>query len=166
MKKLSIQYGLILGGVALVWGFILLYLGVHDKEGFEFQIVPIIASIAVTIFALLEFRKNTQGLILSEAIKISIIVNVISTIIWLAYYFILINYIDPGMVDRQIESALEAFIAENPEVSDEVIDRFRQGQEFFRKPILSIAIAFFFSLLGGLLYGLVGGAILKKKRPD
>ncbi len=166
VTSLAFRFGLILGGVSIVWALILYLMDMHDSLDRSLQIVGAIISIVVIVFGLLEFRKRNGFLTLPQSIKMAIIISLISTIIFIIYYFILTEYMDPGMVERQIDEMMDQFRAKNPEVSDEMIDGYRKGQEMSRKPLLFVGAALIFSVLSGLIFGLIAGLILKRKKEE
>ncbi len=164
--SLVFRYGLILGGISIVWALILYVMDMHDSQDRSLQFIGAIISIVVIVFGLLEFRKRNGFLTIPQSIKIAIIISLVSTIIFMLYYFILTNYMDPGMVERQINEIMDQYLANNPEVSDEMIDRYRSGQEMGRKPLFFVGIALIFSVITGLIFGLITGFILKRKKAE
>lgn len=162
-RNLSLRWGVILGGVSVVWALILFVMDMHDSQDWLLQVVALVISIVVIVLGILEFRKLSGFLTIAQSVNIAIIISLVSTVIYIIYYFILTNYMDPGMVDRQIDEVLNKYLVNNPEASDEVLDRIRKGQELGRGPLFFTGTALIVSVISGIVFGLIAGLILKKR---
>ncbi|MCY4161057.1 MAG: DUF4199 domain-containing protein [Flavobacteriaceae bacterium] len=162
-RSLSFRYGVILGGVGVVWALILFIMDMHDSEDWKLQIVTAIISISVIVFGLLEFRKLNGSLSIRQSVKIAIIISLVNFVIYIIYYFILTNYMDPGMVQRQIDKVMNTYIENNPETSDQILKQIRSGQEMGRKPLIFVGAGLLMSVISGLIFGIILGLFLRRK---
>ena len=73
LKNVMITYGLMLGGISIVFNLMLFFLKMHYEQSIAVGIVSVVIMIGVLLFAFIEYKKSNEGFIsLSEAIKIGL----------------------------------------------------------------------------------------------
>ena len=99
LKNIMITYGLLLGGISIVFNLMLFFLKMHYEQSTAVGIVSVVIMIGVLLFAFIQYKKSNEGSIsLSEAIKIGLGVSLISAILGIIYAFILYIPIVPIII--------------------------------------------------------------------
>lgn len=117
-----------------------------------------------------EVRDMNQGFIeFGEIFKYLFITFVVLTLITSIFNYILLNFIDPGLIEIQKEIALEAMekVANalgNEEMLDEMNDQLDE-QSFDLTPWKALQ-GWIFGLIFGAIIAAIQGAIMKKKDPS
>lgn len=167
IKNTMITYGLLLGGISIVFNLMLFFLGMHYEQSTAVGIVSIVIMIGVLLFAFIQYKKSNDGFIsLSEAIKIGLGASLISAILGILYTFLLTEVLDPGMMEKVLDLQMEKIRANNPEMSQEAMDATRSMSEKFSTPFIRSAIQLIIALFIGFIVSLIGGLIVKKSKPE
>ncbi|MDA9144800.1 DUF4199 domain-containing protein, partial [Flavobacteriaceae bacterium] len=100
LKTTMITYGLILGGISVVFQLMLFFLDMHYQQPPAVGIISIVIMVGVLIYAFIQFKKQNEGFIsLSEALKIGLGISLISALIGTVYSLILTNVLDPDTIE-------------------------------------------------------------------
>jgi uncharacterized membrane protein len=172
MKSLSpkstiVTYGLILGGISVVFQLMLFILEMHYQQPPAVGIVSIIIMAGILVYAFIQHKKQNEGFIsLSEALKIGLGISLISALIGVVYSLILTNVLDPDTIEKTIDFAFEKMRAENPEMPQNTIDSARGIAEKMASPWIGSAIQIIGALFLGFIISLIGGLFVKKSRPE
>ncbi|MGB5403445.1 MAG: DUF4199 domain-containing protein [Robiginitalea sp.] len=163
--KFSLNYGLILGGLGVVFALMLFMSDAHVSQSPVNSIISIVMSIGVIFWGILNFRKANGGLLkLGQAVKLGAGIALVSGIISVIWMLLLTNVLDPDFISKSIDMQL-ATVAEEGTLTTEQLEQQREisNQYWAAFAYPSILIG---SILIGLLIGLVGGLIFKKAAPD
>jgi len=167
LKSIIITYGLLLGGISVVFQLMLFFLDMHYKNDTTAGIVSLVIMIGIMLYAFLQYRKSNEGFLsLGEALKMGIGIALVSALIGIVYTQILINVLDPDTMQKQMELSMETLKAENPEIPQEALETARSIQEKMSSPLILTAIQIVFALFFGFIISLIGGLIVKKSRPE
>lgn len=162
--KFSINYGVILGLVMVVITVItyvtgLAIEGAQWPSAIYYLVFPI-----VIFYAISQYKKRNANLLsLSDALKVGVLIGVISAIVYVIYSLIFNYIIDPDFVDQMMTAAKDKMIEGNPDMSQEMIDQSMKFVEMFSSPGIMGAIWVALSGLFGLIYSLIGGLVMKKE---
>lgn len=161
--KFSLNYGLILGALSVVFGIMLFIQDAHTVQSSTNQIIGIVMMIAVIIWAIHSFRKANAGFLsLGQALKIGAGVAVVSAIVYIIYLLVLSNFLDPDFA-VSVAEAQKAAAEEAGEMTSQQIQQQYDGTiNFFW---ITYPFILIFNILIGLVIGLVGGLIFKKAKP-
>ena len=167
LKSHILQYGILLGGISVIFALMLFFLDMHYNQESSVGIVSIIITIAVIVLGQYNFRKDNDGfLTYGEALKLGVGIALISSIIGVTYQVLLVTLIDPDTIPKMITIAENQLYESNPEMSQEQIDQMLEMQSKFITPKMMTA----FGLIGGLFIGfiisMISGLILKRNRPE
>ncbi len=162
--KYALNYGLLLGGVGVVFNLMLFSMDLHYERGFAIQAVGIVIAIAAIVLGIYQFKKANQGfLTISEALKLGAGIALIGGIIGIIYFFVLSNFMEPGFMDKMYEIGKQQAMETNPQLTEEQID---QGIEMQKKfAWLAYPVILIINIVIGLVVGLVTGLIMKKSKP-
>lgn len=110
-------------------------------------------------------REAIAGLYpFQSALKTAFAVFVVANLIYYAFYYVLFNVIDPGLVDLQRELVLESMDRYGgmlgEENAEELMRRYRE--EDFRVTLSNTALSFAQSLIGGFILALIVAGVMKR----
>ncbi|MDT0643281.1 DUF4199 domain-containing protein [Zunongwangia sp. F363] len=163
--KVGLNYGIILGLIIVVIQVIMYVTGMA-LEGVQWPIYIYYVIFAALIFAAINaFKKSNNGyLSMSQALKTGVAAAVISGLIFLVYSILLVYVIEPGYSEQVIDATRDK-LAETGNMTDEQIEMTLEWVEYGTNPFIGGAIWIGLSALMGLIYSLIGGAIMKNKNP-
>ena len=162
--KFALNYGVLLGAVSVIFGLMLFSMDMHYDQGWAIRGVSLALSLAAILFGISQFKKANEGfLTLSEALKLGTGIALIAGIIGLIYFFVLSNVIEPDFMDKMYEIGKEKAMVDNPKLTEEQIDQGIEMQKSFAW--VTYPIILIFNIIIGLVFGLIGGLIMKKQNP-
>ena len=165
LKDFILHYGTILGLISIAFALMIFFLDLHYAQENSVSLVNYGISVLVLIIALLDYRKNSNGLLtLSDSIKIGMGVFLISALYVSVYTFILVNFLDPETLAKSLEVTEMKILEQNPEISENQLDQILSIQEKFSTPFVIVTVLIIFSLISGFFSSLILGLILKKSR--
>lgn len=159
----SINYGLILGAVMILISIItyatgMTLNGVQWPNYLYYILFPVII-----IYAISAYKKKNNGILsLGNAIKVGLLIAVISALVNVVYGLVFNYIIDPEFMGQVIEKTGEKLM-ENPNLSPEIVEKQMEMMKKFSNPLLGSAIWVALSALFGLIYSLIGGLVMKKE---
>ncbi|NAY90600.1 DUF4199 family protein [Muricauda sp. JGD-17] len=161
--KISFNYGLILGGISVIFGIMLYTQDMHTSQSPALMVIGIVMAAVVTFLGITAFKKANGGyLTLSEALKIGAGIALIAGIIGILYNFVLVNYIDPDAPSKIMDARLGPALM-NGEITQEQFDL--QKEQSIKFWWMGYPVILIINILIGLALGLVTGLILKKAKP-
>jgi len=170
MNHPSVKYGVFGGFVSIIITLVLWFINPDYLLNSVGTITGILVLIYFMYLAGKEARELSGGYIdFGEIFKYLFITFVIMTLISAIFNYILFNFIDTGMIERQKEMAIKAVekmasLIGDEEVLDEMSDKIEE-QDFsysFGKAIQG----WVFGMILGAIIAAVQGAIMKKKDPN
>jgi len=162
--KFSLNYGLILGGIGVVFGLMLYMADAHTAQSTVNSVVSLVLSVGVIFWGILNFRKANGGyLTIGQALKLGAGIALIAGIISVLYLLLLSNVLDPDFASKSMDARLAEAAADNNLTPEQIQQQKEMGLKFFwvGYPIILIA-----NIIIGLIIGLVGGLIFKKAQAD
>ncbi|MEX0275797.1 MAG: DUF4199 domain-containing protein [Flavobacteriaceae bacterium] len=162
--KFSLNYGLLLGVISVIFSLMLFFQEMHYERNFAIQAIGIVILFAVAAYAISQFKKANNGhLSLGQALKIGTGVAVVGGVISLIYFFLLSNVIEPDYMDKVNELSKVKAFEDNPNLTQEQWDQGMEMQEKFMW--ISYPVILIINAILGLISGLIIGLIMKKN-PD
>ena len=159
--KFSLNYGVLLG-LLMVCISVVTYVTGMALEGAQWpNIIYYIAFPIVVIYAISQYKKaNANTLSLGDAIKVGLVVAIISALVFVVYGLLFNYVIDPEFTQQAIEVAKEKML-ENPNMSPEQVEQSMVWVEKFSNPAIGMTFWVAMSAFFGLIYSLVGGLVMK-----
>ena len=157
------NYGLMLG-LALVVIAVIMYVTGLQLKGVQWPMYVFYVLFAVTIFyAISQYKKsNDNYLSVSEALKVGVLVAIISSLVY-AVYGLIFNYIiDPEFMGQMIEATREKML-ENPDMTEEMVEQSISMMEKFTNPLIGTAFWIALSAFFGLIWSLIAGLVMKNE---
>ena len=165
--KTALNFGLILGGINVVYGLMLYSLEMHYQGETATSLIGYALLIGVIFWAIKHFKKTSNGYIsLSEALKTGVGTALISALIFSIYTIVVIQYLDPEFIDKSIEYQKQKLIQEKPEIPLEDVNKMFEMQKEFSGPFMIAGFIIIVNLFFGCLIALIVGRIVKKSKPE
>ena len=165
--KTALNFGLILGGISLVYSLMLFFLDMHYQGETATSLIGYTLLIGLVLWAIMHFKKNNDGYIsLSEALKTGVGTALISAIIVCIYTIVMIQYLDPEFLDKSFEYQKQKMLQENPEISLESVNKMFDMQKEFSGPFIISGFIIILNLFFGFIISLIVGLIVKKSKPE
>lgn len=163
--KFSLNYGLILGVIGVIFGIMLYTMDAHTSRDASNTIINLVITAAVITWGIWAFKKANGGFLsLGQAVKLGAGIALISAIISIIYVFFLANVLDPEFITKTAEAAKAAAIEDGRLTSEQIQQQYDGTINMFW--IFTIPVILIFSVIIGLVIGLIDGLILKKAKPD
>jgi hypothetical protein len=161
--RIALRYGLYAGLGLIVFSTIiqLADLSTNPVMGIVNFFVSTGILVAATFYAAKEFKSENQGyLSIGQSVGIGSLLGAVAGVLASIFSYIYITVIDPSAMEKVF--ALQREQLEKQGMSDEQIE---QGIEMGKKimPIVFVATPLVYAI-GGLIIGLIIGAVLKKDR--
>ena len=161
--KTALNFGLILGGISIAFGFILFLLDIHYQGGMATSLAGYAILIGLVLWSIIYFKKNNNNYIsISQALKTGVGTALISAIIICIYTIFMIQYLDPEFLDKSIEYQKQKMLQENPEISEESVNKIFDMQKELSGPFIISGFIIILNLFFGLIISLIVGLIVKK----
>jgi cytochrome c biogenesis protein CcdA len=166
-KNLGVIYGLINGGVAIVFT-VILYLGGAKTFVSPIAYLGTVLPIVVCVIGALQIRKQHGGYLeFSEALKNTFLILVIGSLLATLFHYILFNFIDV--------SFREALAQETAEKVQQLMHKFGAPEEKIDKAVEEtmsknnytvgkLLLGFVFGCIWWFIVALIVSAIIKRKR--
>lgn len=160
--KFALNYGLLLGGISIIFAFMLYTADMHYQGGIAVMLISIALSLAAVIVAMIQFKKaNNSFMTFSQALKIGVGVCLIGGIIGIIFNQIMSNVIDPDMMAKAMEFQKNQLL-ETTTMTTEQVDAQMEMGKTFSSPTMQIVFGLIFSLLIGFVLSIFPALILKK----
>ena len=161
--KYSLNYGLILGAISVIFGIMLFTMDAHYSQDPSNTVISIVIMVAVTIWGIYSFRKANGGyLSLGQAVKLGAGVALVAGIIGVIYTLVLSNVMDPEFATKIAEINKAKAEAAGQLNADQIQMQYDNTINYFW---FSYPVILIFNIIIGLVIGLIGGLILKKSQP-
>jgi hypothetical protein len=167
-KNASLLYGLIFGGVSILYT-VLLYLGGVDRFMGPLRYLAFVFPVVFAVLAALQQKKQQGGYLeFSEALKTTFTVLVVGTFFSVAFEYVLYNYIDvpfgQALTQRAAEilrKAMEKYKMMSQDKIDETVDKMLNENNY---TIGKMVMGFALKCILMFILALIVSAIVKKKR--
>ena len=161
--KFSLNYGLILGLISVIFSVMLFTMDAHTSRDPSNTVISIVIMAAVTFWGIFSFRKANSGyLSIGQAVKLGAGIALISALVAVVYTIILSNVMDPDFALKIAEVQKAADEAAGQMTAEQIQQRYDGTINFFW---ITYPFILIFSIIVGLVLGLVGGLIFKKAKP-
>ncbi|NND15758.1 MAG: DUF4199 domain-containing protein [Eudoraea sp.] len=163
--KFSLNYGLILGVVGVIFGIMLFTMDAHTSRDSSNTIISLVMTVAVITWGIWAFRKANGGFLkLGQAVKLGAGIALIAGVISVIYVLFLANVLDPEFIVKTAEAAKAAAIEDGRMSSEQIQQQYDGTLNMFW--VFTIPVILIFNIIIGLVIGLIDGLILKKAKPD
>jgi hypothetical protein len=165
--KSAIRYGLIYGGLSVVWSLMTYITGVNRSDSSSIiQGLSIIIPIVCCVLAVKEYKATIGGGFISfgKAFKESMIVCLVGIIIAGIFSVIYTTYIDPTFMEFVMNKQYEKM--EEDGMSPEMIEMSMNQAKMFTTPAMQLVFALFGGMFIGTVISLVVAGVMKNPNPE
>ncbi|MEZ4857924.1 MAG: DUF4199 domain-containing protein [Flavobacteriaceae bacterium] len=167
VKKIALNYGLLLGLASIALSVVTYVMGVHLERPWWASVLGILIMVAFIVYGLKAFKLDNGGFLsLGEAIKVGIAISVIAGIIGAIYNYVFVTVIEPDFVAQMMEVTREQMIEQNPNMTEEQMKMGLSMAEKFMNPGIMASMAIIFTLFLGFIISLISGLVMKQNRPE
>lgn len=162
----GIYYGLITGGVLIVFSLIMFLLDLYLNKAVNW--IGYIFLVAGMIWGTLEFRKKysngflTYGKAFTSCFWIGLFAGILSSV----YLFVFIKFIHPGFINELLEQARANMLTSRPEMSEEQVEQALSISAKFMSPVMMVAWGLAAYAALSAIIGLILAIFLKKEDPS
>lgn len=163
-KKIIINYGVLLGILSVLLGVVLYVTGNIAEQNWIASAVGFIVIVASIVLGLKAYKTANNGyLVLVDALKIGVGIALIGGIISVIWTILLMNVIEPDMVNQILDVQREQMIEQYPDMSEEQQEQALSMAAKFTSPLMISAFALIGNLFFGFIISLIAGLIMQKK---
>ena len=167
LKKIALNFGVLLALLSIVLQVISYVLYVHIDRPWWLTVIQTLISIAVLVYGIKAYKTANAGfLTLSQALKVGLAISLVAGIISVIFNFIFMNYIDPDFIQKTLDFSREQMIEKYPNMTQEQIESSLEISAKFMTPWIMSAIAILATLFFGFIISLFTGLIMKKNPPQ
>ncbi|WP_298546074.1 DUF4199 domain-containing protein [uncultured Aquimarina sp.] len=165
MIKHILNYSLIYGTGIIIFKFLIYLNGNYTKQN-SFHVTILLLITASSIFGgMVMFKKTNDNYIsLGEALKIGIGIAILGGLLAILWNLLLIKVIDPNIITQLEEKNIKHIIDSGSDFTQENIEKQIAITRKYTSPLIQIGSAITENLLLGIVFGLIGGLIIRKKR--
>ena len=161
--SIMLNYGLILGFASILIGVANFAFGDIYKPHWIMSVISIAASISIIVLGLKKIKENNGGYLkLGEALKTGLGIALISGIVYVIYFFVFANYIEPEYFTNLAKVQEVTLLETYPNFTDEQMENAMEMSKKFSGFGMIAAIAIIMSLFIGFIISLIAGLIMKK----
>ena len=158
--KYSLNFGLLLGAVGVVFGLMLYFVDAHTTQSPIVQVFNVVISVGIIFWGILSYKKANGGTLkIGEALKLGAGIALIAGIIQVLYTIFLANVLDPDFASKIMDMRMADAVEQGNMPPEQVEQAKEMGLKFFW---LGYPVMLIVSVIFGLIIGLVGGLIFKK----
>jgi hypothetical protein len=165
--KPAVKYGLINGGVAVLWSLVMYVTELNRNTSAKWiQMIALIFPIVFMIMAINEYKATVGGgwITFGKAFGQAFRVGLIGGLVGIAFYYIYITAIDPAFIDFQKQMQMDQMAERG--MSDELIEKSMKQAAFFMQPWMQVIFGLIFSLLISSVLSLIIAAFKKHPNPE
>ncbi|MEB8329453.1 DUF4199 domain-containing protein [Flavobacteriaceae bacterium KMM 6897] len=164
--KIALNFGLILGGLSIVFAMMLYSLDMHYQGGMLVLGVSVILMIAVIVLGMLQFKKANNGFMtLGQGLKVGLGIAIVGGVIGILFNQVMAGIIDPEMMEKAMEYQKGVLMETTKLTSDQIDAQLEMGKKF-STPSMQIVFGLVYSLVAGFIFSLIPALILKKQETN
>ena len=165
--SIMLNYGLILGFISILLAVVNFAFGDVYEPHWSMQAVSGVATIVLIVLALKKVKESNNNLLsLGESLKTGLGIALISGILFLIYFFVFVNFIEPNYFENLAKVQEAAMIEAYPNWSDEQLEASLEMAKKMSGFGMIAAIAMIMSLFFGFIVSLIAGLIMKRSEED
>ncbi len=135
IKKIALNYGLILALASIGWSIVLFVLDEHIERPWWSGVISFALMVVILIYGLKAFKKDNGGYMsLGEALKAGLAISLIAGIVGVIFNLIFVTFIDPDVVQKILELTEERMYEQNPNMTAEQAEMALSMTEKFMSP--------------------------------
>ena len=166
IKKFALNNGLLLGLLSVVLGVLAYVLDMHLERNWIISLLSLALTTGVIVYAFKQYKAANGGFMsLGQALKLGLAIALIAGLIGVIYNYVLMNFIEPDMINQIMDKQQEAMLEQNPNMTQSQIDQANEMTAKFMTPGMMAAFGIIGSLFFGFIISLIAGLVMKKNNP-
>ena len=164
-KSVMLSHGLMQGIASILLSVIIYAMGQSYEQPTWVSIVSIIITIVFIMMGLKKFKASNDGYLkLGEAIKIGLGIALIAALIYVAYFILFVNVIEPDFYTNMGAVQEQKWIDQG--LTDEQIEGAKAMMAKMSNPMMTSGIVLITSLFFGFIISLIAGLIMKNTKEE
>jgi len=165
LAKNALIYGLLLGGISIAYSVILWVFGQTLNKSLGY--ISLVFTIGMMFWSTKEYRDKHLGgyMMYGKAFTSNFLIGLIGGIISAIYTYCLFKYIDPNLMDTVRQTAIEAAMQKNPNVTQEQMEQGMNKMSFFMSPLFFGIAGLFGNAFFSAILALIVSIFHKKEKP-
>jgi hypothetical protein len=170
-SEIAMPFGITFGAIMILMFVASFALEIDPLEnkwvGISMQVLNyLVIPILFISLALNKFKSQNHGYItLGEGLKNGVLLMLIAALVYGVFYTIFV-YAVPEFIEEALAKTRDVMMDQNPSMSSDQIDLALSFTETFMKPYLAVPVTIAIYSFIGLIYSLIIGAIVQKKRDN
>lgn len=163
IKKIALNYGVLLALLSIVLQVISYVLDVHIDRPWWLSVAQLLVSVSVLVYGIKLFKTENSGfLTVGQALKTGLAISMVAGIVAVVFNYFFMNFIDPDFIQKTLEFSRQQMIEDYPNMSEAQIESSMAISEKFMSLWIMSAIAILATLFFGFIISLIAGMIMKK----
>lgn len=119
-------------------------------------------------WAITSYRNKQEGGFISygKAFSMGFFVGLIASVLVSVYFYIYVQYINPGLIEEILLNAEDEMLTANPDMSDEQIDQALGMVEMFTSPLMMTVMGFIMNLIASTVLSLIIAIFAKREKTE
>lgn len=169
IKPTVLRYALIGSLILIAFSLISQLTGLTTHPSGAVRTLSTVVSLVIMFLiyrsAIISYRdhENNGQVTLGKGFMITFWITMIMAALSAVFFIIMVTYIDSSVIDFARDEAISDM--ESKGMSEDEIDQAMSFAEFFMSPVFFTIAAFFGTIIGGAIIGLIAAAIYKKEVP-
>ena len=165
VKKVAMQYGLILGFVSVLLSVVVYAMGQTYEQPWWQGVLSFVIMLSCIVYALKIFKADNSGFLsLGEALKVGLATALIAGIIGVIFNLLFTTVIEPDFSANLLEKARMDMIEQD--TPEEQMEMALSISEKMTSPVVLAAMGIIGSLFFGFIISLIAGLIMKVEKPE
>lgn len=166
IKKIALNYGVLLALLSIVLQVISYVLDVHIDRPWWLSVSQLVISVGVLVYGIKLFKTENSGfLTVAQALKTGLAISLVAGVIAVVFNYFFVNYIDPDFIQKTLEFSRQQMIEDYPNMTEAQIESSMAISEKFMSVWIMSAIAILATLFFGFIISLIAGMIMKRNPP-
>ena len=166
IKKIALNYGVLLALLSIVLQVISYVLDVHIDRPWWLSVAQLVISVGVLVYGIKLFKTENSGfLTVAQALKTGLAISLVAGVIAVVFNYFFVNYIDPDFIQKTLEFSRQQMIEDYPNMTEAQIESSMAISEKFMSVWIMSAIAILATLFFGFIISLIAGMIMKRNPP-
>jgi hypothetical protein len=167
LKKIALNYGVLLALLSIVLQVISYVLDVHIDRPWWLSVLQLFITVSIIVYGIKTFKMDNAGfLTISQSLKTGLAISLVAGLIGVVFNYIFMNFIDPDFIQKTLDFSREQMLVDYPNMPQEQIDNSLEISAKFMSPWIMSAIAILATLFFGFIISLISGLIMKNNPPQ
>lgn len=170
IKKLAINYGLVLGGISLLFSVAQYAMGdftIGQSGGNPiYTFLAFVIGVVIVVMALAKLKKGQGGFMqFGEGFKLGFSIYIYSALVTVVWMLLYTMVLEPNYKEDALDATAEQMYEQNPSMSDEQMETAISWTEKFMSPVALVVMTILVSAFIGAIISAIVSAIMKNNRP-